>query len=112
MTDTYAYNWQGMRTRAFLNGAYYRYLYNGEHVLQDLTDAGAVSATYTTEDDSYYGALLHLKRATGESRSPLCDETGSARGLVCASVSSLTAMAWRLSRDGQAFARDSAQSVV
>jgi RHS repeat-associated protein len=51
-------------------------------VLQELTDAGAVNATYTTEDDSYYGTLLHLKRATGESRFPLYDEIGSARGLV------------------------------
>lgn len=41
--------------------------------------------TYTTENDSYYGALLHLKRATGESRFPLYDEIGSARGLVDAS---------------------------
>jgi len=82
VTDSYAYNWQGLRTRAYLNGTYYRYLYNGERVLQELTDAGAVTATYTTENDSYYGTLLHLKRATGESRFPLYDSTGSARGLV------------------------------
>ena len=85
MTDTYTYNWQGLRTRAVLNGTTCRYLYNGERVLQELTDAGAVNATYTTEDDSYYGALLHLQRATGESRFPLYDEIGSARGLVDAS---------------------------
>jgi len=82
VTDSYTYNWQGLRTRAYLNGTYYRYLYNGERVLQELTDAGAVTATYTTENDSYYGTLLHLKRATGESRFPLYDEIGSARGLV------------------------------
>lgn len=44
-----------------------------------------MNATYTTENDSYYGALLHLKRATGESRFPLYDEIGSARALVDAS---------------------------
>ena len=82
VTDSYTYNWQGLRTRATLNGTTYRYLYNGDRVLQELTDAGAVNATYTTENDSYYGALLHLKRATGESRFPLYDEIGSARGLV------------------------------
>ncbi|MFB3883182.1 MAG: RHS repeat domain-containing protein [Armatimonadota bacterium] len=85
VTDTYTYNWQGLRTRAYLNGVWYRYLYNGERVLQELTNAGGVNATYTTENDSYYGALLHLKRATGESRFPLYDEIGSARGLVDAS---------------------------
>jgi RHS repeat-associated protein len=82
VTDTYTYNWEGLRTRAYLNGAWCRYLYNGERVLQDLTNAGAVNATYTTENDSYYGTLLHLKRASGESRFPLYDEIGSARGLV------------------------------
>ena len=82
VTDTYAYNWQGLRTRAYLNGTYYRYLYHGERVLQDLTDAGGLLATYTTENDSYYGTLLHIQRATGESRFPLYDEIGSARGLV------------------------------
>jgi hypothetical protein len=100
VTDTYTYatlrssgatslrstsNWQGLRTRAVINGVTYRYLYNGERVLQELTDAGGVNATYTTENDSYYGALLHLKRTTGESRFPLYDEIGSARGLVDAS---------------------------
>jgi RHS repeat-associated protein len=86
VTDTYTYNWQGLRTRAYLNGTWYRYLYNGERVLQELTNAGGVNATYTTENDSYYGTLLHLKRATGESRFPLYDEIGSARGLVDASA--------------------------
>jgi RHS repeat-associated protein len=35
-----------------------------------------------TESGSYYGSLLHLQRATGESRFPLYDATGSARNLV------------------------------
>ncbi|MFB3883180.1 MAG: hypothetical protein ACE149_18075 [Armatimonadota bacterium] len=42
-------------------------------------------AAYTTQNDSYYGTLLHPKLATGESRFPLYDEIGSARGLVDAS---------------------------
>ena len=54
--------------------------------MQELTNAGGVNATYTTENDSYYGTLLHLKRATGETRFPLYDEIGSARGLVDASA--------------------------
>ena len=86
VTDTSTYNWQGLRTRAYLNGTWYRYLYNGERVLQELTNAGAVNATYTTENDSYYGALLHIQRTSGSlSRFPLYDEIGSARGLVDAS---------------------------
>jgi RHS repeat-associated protein len=82
VTDSYVYNWEGLRRRATFNGTRTHYLYNGERVLQEMTDAGVVTATYTTENDSYYGALLHLKRASGESRFPLYDEIGSARGLV------------------------------
>ena len=51
--------------------------------MQELADAGAVNATYTTENDSYYGTLLHIQRTSGSlSRFPLYDEIGSARGLV------------------------------
>ena len=85
VTDTYTYNWAGLRTRATLAGTTYRYLYNGERVLEEVTDGGTMTARYTTESGSYSGALLHLKRATGESRFPLYDEIGSARGLVDAS---------------------------
>ena len=87
-TDTYTYNWQGLRTRAYLAGpagggqAYYRYLYNGERVMEELNDSGGVLARYTTENDSYYGSWLHLQRYTGESRLPIYDEIGSARGLI------------------------------
>ena len=84
-TDTYTYNWQGLRTRAYLNGTYYRYIYNGERVLEELNDSGGVLARYTTENDSYYGTMLHLQRNTGESRFPIYDEIGSARGLIDAS---------------------------
>jgi len=85
VTDYYYYNWTGMRYRARLGGTYYRYLYNGNRVLEELNDSGAMTARYTTESGSYYGSLLHTKRATGESRFPLYDEIGSVRGLVDAS---------------------------
>jgi len=54
-------------------------------VLEELNDSGGTLAGHTTENGSYYGAWLHLQRATGESRFPLYDEIGSARGLVDAS---------------------------
>jgi RHS repeat-associated protein len=82
VTDTFTYNWAGLRTRATLAGTTYRYLYNGERVLEELTDAGAMTARYTTENGSYYGELLHLKRATGESRFPLYDAIGDVERLV------------------------------
>ncbi len=39
VTYTYTYNWQGLRTRATLNGVTYRYIYNGERVLEELNDS-------------------------------------------------------------------------
>ena len=60
-------------------------MYNGERVLEELNDSGGALARYTTENDSYYGTLLHIRRYTGEDRFPLYDEIGSARGLVDAS---------------------------
>jgi len=87
VTDTYTYNWQGLRTWAYLAGVNRRYVYDGERVLEELNDSGGVLARYTTENDSYYGTLLHLKRYTGESRFPLYDSIGSARGLANASGS-------------------------
>jgi RHS repeat-associated protein len=41
-----------------------------------------VQARYTTAAGSYYAPLLHMWRVTGESRFPMYDLTGSARGLV------------------------------
>jgi RHS repeat-associated protein len=83
VTDTYTYNWEGLRTRTRLNGTYHRYLYNGERVLQDLTDDGEWHATYTTENGSYQGMLLGLKRYDMEQeRFPLYDNIGTALGLV------------------------------
>jgi RHS repeat-associated protein len=82
VTDTYTYNANGQRTRAYLNGTYYRYLYNGERVLLDLEDDGDMLHRYTTEDGSYSGSLLMLKQSLGEHRYPLYDNIGSVRGLV------------------------------
>jgi RHS repeat-associated protein len=83
VTDTYTYNWEGLRTRARLNGTYHRYLYNGERVLQDLGDDGDVLTCYTLEDGSYSGSLLIINfPATNIPRFPLYDEIGSVRGLV------------------------------
>ena len=69
-----------------LNGAPRRYFYNGERVLEELSDSGTMQARYTTENDSYYGQWLHLYRPTGSlSRFPMYDNIGSTRGLLDAS---------------------------
>jgi len=86
VTDLYYYKYTGQRYRARLNGTYYRYLYNGERVLEELNDSGTMQARYTTEDDSYYGQWVHLYRPSGSlSRFPMYDNIGSARGLLDAS---------------------------
>jgi RHS repeat-associated protein len=83
VTDTYTYNWEGQRTRAYLAGTYHRYLYHGERVLQDLNDYGDVQTCYTLEDGSYSGSLLIINFPSSNiPRFPLYDEIGSARGLV------------------------------
>ena len=83
MTDLYYYKYTGERYRARLNGTYYRYLYNGQRVLEELNDSGTMQARYTTENDSYYGQWLHLYRPSGSlSRFPMYDNIGSARGLL------------------------------
>ena len=51
-------------------------------VLEDLDASGNPLARYTTEDGSYSGSLLHIQRATGESRFPLLDGIGTVRGLA------------------------------
>jgi len=85
-TDLYYYTYTGLRYRARLGGTYYRYLYNGERVLEELNDSGTMQARYTTEDGSYYGQWLHLYRPSGTlSRFPMYDNIGSARGLLDAS---------------------------
>jgi len=92
VTDLYYYTYTGLRYRARLAGTYYRYLYNGERVLEELNDSGTMQARYTTEDGSYYGQWLHLYRTSGSlSRFPMYDNIGTARGLL---DSSGTATDW------------------
>ncbi len=62
VTDLYYYDWQGRRYRAKLNGTYYRYVYNGDRVLEETNDSGSVLARYTTESGSYYAPLQHMRR--------------------------------------------------
>ncbi len=84
VTDLYTYNWEGQRTRTRLDGVYRRHLYNGQRVLQDLTDGGDWHTTYTTEDGSYEGMLLAINRYDlGNERFPMYDNIGTAVGLVC-----------------------------
>jgi len=86
VTDLYYYKFTGQRYRARLNRTYYRYLYNGERVLEELNDSGTMQARYTTEDGSYSSQWLHLHRPSGGlSRFPMYDKIGSARGLLDAS---------------------------
>jgi len=85
VTDLYYYNWQGLRYRARLAGTYWRYVYNGDRVLEETNDSGTVLARYTTESGSYYEPLLHMWRSSSVSRFPLYDNIGTARGLVDAS---------------------------
>ena len=85
-TDYYYYQYTGLRYRARLNGTYYRYLYDGERVLEELNDSGTMQARYTTEDETYEGMWLHLYRTSGTlSRFPMYDNIGTARGLLDAS---------------------------
>ena len=82
--DYYYYTNDGRRYRATLAGNTYRYLYDGARVLEELNDSGSTMyARYTTENGSYYGALLHLYRSSGTlSRFPMYDNIGTVRGLV------------------------------
>jgi len=85
-TDYYSYTLDGRRCRATLGGTTYRYLYDGQRVVEDLADSGSVQARYTTEDGTYNGVMLHLYRVTGAlSRFPMYDSAGSVRGLLDAS---------------------------
>jgi hypothetical protein len=82
VTDLYYYNALGQRYRARLNGTYWRYVYNGDRVLEETDNLGTVLARYTTTDPSYFAPLLHMWRSTSIGRFPLYDLTGSARGLA------------------------------
>jgi len=85
VTDLYYYNALGQRYRTRLGGTYWRYVYNGDRVLEETNDSGTVLARYTTMDPGFCCPLLHMWRSNGASRFPLYDMTGSARELVDAS---------------------------
>jgi RHS repeat-associated protein len=82
--DTFLYNALGQRMRGVLGGAIHRYVYNGERVLEDTSDAGATQARYTTASGSYFSPLLHF--FTGGDwtlrRYPAYDNVGTARLLL------------------------------
>jgi YD repeat-containing protein len=63
--DTYVYNAFGQRTRANLSGAIFRYVYNGDRVLEQTDDAGNLLSRYATAGASYYGPLLEFEFPDG-----------------------------------------------
>lgn len=85
-TDSFTYNARGQRMRASLDGTVLRYVYNGNRVLEETSDAGALLARHTTAKASYYGPWLYMWRSGGTSRFPLFDAVGTTRGLVNASA--------------------------
>jgi len=86
VTDLYYYNALGQRMRARLGGTWWRYVYDGERVLEETNDSGGPLARHTAVSGSYYGPWLHTQRAGGISRFPLYDAVGTARHLVDASA--------------------------
>ena len=85
-TDSFTYNALGQRMRASLDGTVLRYVYNGDRVLEETSDAGSVLARHTTASGSYYGPWLHMWRSEDVARFPLFDAVGTARGLADASA--------------------------
>jgi RHS repeat-associated protein len=81
-SETFTYNALGQRMKLSVNYVVTRYVYDGDRVLEETDNAGAVLARYTTAAGSYYAPLLHLWRVTGESRFPMYDLAGSVRGLL------------------------------
>jgi RHS repeat-associated protein len=81
-TDYYLqYNALGQRMRATLNGTTWRYVYNGDRLLEETTNSGGAVSRYTTESGSYYAPWVHLTRDGGH-RFPVYDGVGTARALV------------------------------
>ncbi len=52
--------------------SHYRYIYDGERVLEQTNFAWGALTRFTTENDSYYGTLLHFAGANGH-RFPIYD---------------------------------------
>ncbi len=82
VTDLYEYDPSGRRLRARLDGTYYRYIYNGERVLQETDDAGATVADDLTAGGSYFSPLLAIQPVGGPHRFPLYDMTGTTHALA------------------------------
>jgi len=68
--------------RATVGGTTWRYIYNGDRVMEETNDSGGVLARHTTASGSYYQPWLHMQRSGGLSRFPLQDGVGTARRLV------------------------------
>jgi RHS repeat-associated protein len=80
-TDSFVYNALGQRMRAVLGGTLWRYVYNGDRLLEETTNSGGAVSRYTTESGSYYAPWVHLTRDGGH-RFPMYDGVGTARALV------------------------------
>ena len=82
-----------------LDATAYRYVYNGDRVLEKMNDSGTMLARYTLASGSYFAPMLHMKRSTGESRHPLMDGVGTVRTLVA--DSGTVTDTWRLNAFGE-----------
>ncbi|UCC68811.1 MAG: RHS repeat-associated core domain-containing protein, partial [Armatimonadota bacterium] len=80
-TDLYWTSALGQVYRSRLQGSYYRYIYDGNRVLEQTDDSGGTVARYTPESGSYYAPLLHRRRSDGTSRWPSYDGVGTIRAL-------------------------------
>ncbi len=76
-TDSFSYNALGQKMRAVLGGTAYRYVYNGDRVMEETNDAGTVTTRYMTESGSYYSPLINQFRTDCGCRWPLEDGAGT-----------------------------------
>ncbi len=80
-TDYYYWNLLGQRYRDNLSGTTHRYVYDGDRIVLETDDAGAIQASYTTAGGSYFAPFLHLQRG-GTSVFPAFDAVGAVQHLV------------------------------
>ena len=81
-TDSFVWNALGQRMRVTLNGTVYRYVYAGDRVLEETTDAGGLVARYSLERGSYYAPWVATYLGGLGARFPLMDGVGTTRRLV------------------------------
>ncbi len=83
-TDTFTWNALGQRWRVNINNqACYGYLYDGDRVLERTCWSGVVLRDRSaTASGSYYGPLLQMKWANGNTRYPAYDGIGTVRALA------------------------------